>query len=175
MLREIDHHRQRAILRGTIKKPTLRIRLDGKSNVLRDPQNFDCLGTVVSRAKRSRRHARRRLRDATLYSPLDTRTRPLDPLRSRRNDPSRPSFAFGDFLPRNDISSPQTDIFFRTKGSTSLPFLLARARVFSGPRRLFHRSSSFPSRGRTRARTRRRDGSFDEKSILSSKVKKHHT
>ena len=130
------------------------------------------LEPVVSRAKRSRRHARRRLRDATLYSALDTPTRPLDPLRSRRNGPSRHSFAFGDFLPRNDISSPQTDIFFRTKGSTSLPFLLARARVFSGPRRLFHRSSSFPSRGRTRARTRRRawGGSFDEKSIvLSSK------
>ena len=55
----------------------------------------------------------------------------------------------------------------------SLPYLLARG-AFSGPRRLFHRrSSSFPSRGRTRARTRRRDGSFDEKSILSSKVKKH--
>ena len=63
---------------------------------------------------------------------------------------------------------------FRTKE----PFISSSSsrarRFFGGPRRLFHRrSSSFPSRGRTRARTRRRDGSFDEKSILSSKVKKH--
>ena len=172
------HHRQRALLSTTVKKPTRRIRLHGKSNVLRDPQNFACLGTVVSRAKRSRRHARRRLRDATLYSPRDTPTRPLDrsTLSVRVETTRRVLRSRSETFYYETIYIFSSIFSFRTKE----PFISSSSsrarRFFGGPRRLFHRrSSSFPSRGRTRARTRRRDGSFDEKSILSSKVKKHHT
>ena len=109
--------------------------------------------------------------------PLDRSTARSSPFASKR-----PVASFVRvrrlFTTKRYISFPQTiDIFFPHKGTIYLFLIFSRAsRFFGGPRRLFHRrSSSFPSRGRTRARTRRRDGSFDEKSILSSKVKKHHT
>mgnify|MGYP001335541053 CR=1 FL=1 len=106
--------------------------------------------------------------------PLDRSTARSSPFASKR-----PVASFVRvrrlFTTKRYISFPQTiDIFFPHKGTIYLFLIFSRAsRFFGGPRRLVHRrSSSFPSRGRTRARTRRRDGSFDEKSILSSKVKK---
>jgi len=113
---------------------------------------------------------------------VDSATRPFIPRATLPLDRStaRPSpFAskrpVASFVRVRRLFTTKRYIFsFRTKE----PFIFSSSsrarRFFGGPRRLFHRrSSSFPSRGRTRARTRRRDGSFDEKSILSSKVKKH--
>ena len=129
----------------TVKKPTRR-NDSRKSNVLRDPQNFACLGTVVSRAKRSRRHARRRLRDATLYSPRDTPTRPLDRSTlsvrvetTRRVLRSRSETFYYETI---YISFPQTiDIFLAQRNHLSLPHL-PRAALFSGTAAPFHRRSS---------------------------------
>ena len=71
--------------------------------------------------------------------------RPLDPLRSRRNDPSRPSFAFGDFLLRNDIYLFLKRYFLSAqRNHLSLPHLSRARRFFRGPRRLLHRRSCFP-------------------------------